>query len=117
MPQPITERPGGHESPEGRASGPARDLALAMNALVLRNGGPEHAGASPAEAWNQLEKIDIPVAVACGDLDLPFVVHRGEQLAARLAAGRSRVLPGTAHLPYLEQPDLVAQVIADATGP
>jgi pimeloyl-ACP methyl ester carboxylesterase len=106
----------GPASPEGRVSGAARDLALAMNAVPLRNGDPENAGASPADAWSQLEKIDVPVTVACGDLDVPFIVHRGEQLAARLAAGRSRVLPGTAHLPYLEQPDLVAQVIADAIG-
>lgn len=106
----------GPAGPEGRVSGPARNLALAMNAVVQRNGIPESAGASSADAWNQIEKINLPVTVAWGDLDLPFLVNRSEQLAARLPAGHGRVLPGTAHLPYLDQPDIVAQVIAEAIG-
>lgn len=104
----------GPASPEGRVSGPARDLALAMNAIVLRNEDPENAGAAAADAWSQLGRIDVPVTVACGDLDVPYLVDSSEQLAALLPAGRSRVLPGTAHLPYLEQPGLVARVIAEA---
>ena len=104
----------GPASPEGRVSGPARDLALAMNAIVLRNEDPENAGGSTADAWSQLGKINVPVTVACGDLDVPYLIERSEQLAALLPAGRGRVLPGTAHLPYLEQPDLVARVITEA---
>jgi pimeloyl-ACP methyl ester carboxylesterase len=45
---------------------------------------------------------------------VPFLVNLSEDLAGRLPAGHGRVLPGTAHLPYLEQPDLVAQVITEA---
>jgi len=82
--------------------------------VVLRNTAPKDAGASSADAWNQLEKINMPVTVSWGDLDVPFLVDRSEQLAARLPAGHGHPLPGTAHLPYLERPDLVAQVIADA---
>jgi len=104
----------GPASPEGRVSGPARELALAMNAVVLRNAAPEGAGASSADAWNQLGKINVPVTVSWGDLDVPFLVDQSEQLAAHLPAGHRRPLPGTAHLPYLERPDLVAQIIADA---
>jgi len=106
----------GPASPEGRVSGPARDLALAMNAIVQRNADPEGAGASSVDAWNQLGQINVPVTVAWGDLDLPFLVNRSEQLAARLPNGHGRVLPGTAHLPYLERPDLVTQVITEAIG-
>jgi pimeloyl-ACP methyl ester carboxylesterase len=104
----------GPASPEGRVSGPARDLALAMNAVVLRKAASEGAGASSTDAWNQLGKINVPVTVSWGDLDVPFLADRSEQLPARLSAGHGRPLPGTAHLPYLERPDLVAQVIADA---
>lgn len=104
----------GPASPEGRVRGPARDLALRMNAIVLRNGVPEDAGAGSLDAWHQVEKINVPVTVAWGDLDVPYLVGQSEQLVTRLPAGRARVLPGTAHLPYLEQPDLVAEVITEA---
>jgi pimeloyl-ACP methyl ester carboxylesterase len=104
----------GPAAPQGRVSGPARDLALAMNAIVLRNSDPESAGGSPVDAWSQLEKVTMPVTVACGDLDLPYLAGRCEQLATRLPAGQHRVLPGTAHLPNLEQPGLAASVITEA---
>ena len=104
----------GPEGPEGRVSGPVRDLALAMHAIVLGNGDPENAGRSSADAWNHLTQITVPVTVACGDLDLPFLINLSDDLADRLPAGHGRVLPGMAHLPYLEQPDLVAQVITEA---
>jgi len=55
-----------------------------------------------------------PQQPSAGDLDVPFLVNLSEDLAGRLPAGHGRVLPGTAHLPYLEQPDLVAQVITEA---
>jgi pimeloyl-ACP methyl ester carboxylesterase len=101
----------GPSSPEGRVGGPARDLALAMNAVILRNAALGTAGTAEPGAWTQLEKIDVPAAVAWGDLDVPFVVGRSQEVAARLPAGQGRSLPGTAHLPYLERPGLVAEVI------
>jgi pimeloyl-ACP methyl ester carboxylesterase len=106
----------GPGSPEFRVSGPARDLALAMNAVVLRNAVPEDAGARSVDAWSRLPEIKVPVTVACGDLDVPFLVRRCQELAARLPDARSRILRGTAHLPYLERPDLVAQVISEAVA-
>ena len=57
---------------EGRVGGAARQLALAMNAVVIANGVPEAAGASDVDAWHRLAEISVPVTVACGDLDLPF---------------------------------------------
>src|SRR5260370_32231125 len=48
----------GPASPQGRVSGPARDLALAMNAVVPRNAAPEAAGATSADAWNHPRKVN-----------------------------------------------------------
>jgi pimeloyl-ACP methyl ester carboxylesterase len=101
----------GPAGPEGRVQGPARDLALTMNAIVLANETAEHTGSSTVEAWPVLAKIELPVAVACGDLDLPDLVERWRTRGARLPRGHHRVLPGTAHLPYLDQPQRVAQLI------
>jgi pimeloyl-ACP methyl ester carboxylesterase len=104
----------GPSSPEDRVGGAARDLALAMNAIVLANPDPENAGGSEVTAWSRLEQIRLPVTVAWGDLDLPLFAARSEELSARLPRGRRRVLTGTAHLPSLERPELVAGVIRDA---
>jgi pimeloyl-ACP methyl ester carboxylesterase len=105
----------GLRQPEGRVSGPARDLALDMNGILLRNNVPETEGASKIDAWSRLGEVAVPVTVACGDLDADYLITRSRELAERLPQGRHRVLPGTAHMPSLEQPAVVAQLIADAT--
>ena len=99
-----------------RVTGPARDLALAMNTVILGHDVDEEAGAAGIDAWPQLEQIRTPATVAWGDLDVPLLIELCEQLAARLPQGRRRVLPDTAHLPYLERPDLVAEVIRESLG-
>lgn len=58
---------GGPAQPEGRVSGPARALALDMNAIILRNRVQENAGANAVNAWNRLEEVHVPVTVACGE--------------------------------------------------
>jgi pimeloyl-ACP methyl ester carboxylesterase len=63
---------------------------------------------------HRLGEIKVPVTVACGDLDVPFVVDRCRLLAERLPAARHRVLAGTAHQPYLESADTVARLIHSA---
>jgi pimeloyl-ACP methyl ester carboxylesterase len=104
----------GPSAPEGRVSGPTRELALAMNAIALRNEIPEESGKSGIEAWSRLEQISVPVTVACGDLDLPFVVARSKELSDWLPDSRFHVFEGMAHLPYLEHPAAVAELITAA---
>ena len=104
----------GPAQPEGRVSGPARDLALDMNAVIIGHGDQEDRGGSDTGAWDRLREIRVPVTVACGDLDVPFLVSRSRELADRLPRGQHEVLPGLAHQPYLEQPALVAELITEA---
>jgi pimeloyl-ACP methyl ester carboxylesterase len=104
----------GPSAPEGRVAGPARELALAMNAIALKNEIPEESGKSGLAAWSRLEEINIPVTVACGDLDLPFIIARSKELADWLPKSRFHVFEGMAHLPYLEQPAVVAALITSA---
>ena len=104
----------GPAEPKGRVSGPARELALAMNAVVLCNHGGEQGVASGVDAWSRLEEISLPCTVTCGDRDVEFLVARSHDLADRLPRARHRVLAGMAHLPYLEHPDTVAALITDA---
>ena len=104
----------GPAQPEGRVSGPARDLALAMNAVIIANDVPEDTGASGVSAWDRLGEIQVPVTVACGDLDVPFLFTRSQELARRLPHARYQTLPGRAHQPYLEDPAQVAGLILNA---
>lgn len=104
----------GPAQPEGRVSGPARDLALDMNAVIMGHGDDEDRGGSDTGAWDRLSEIRVPVTVACGDLDVPFLVSRSRELADRLPRGQHEVLPGFAHQPYLEQPAVVAELITEA---
>jgi pimeloyl-ACP methyl ester carboxylesterase len=107
----------GPAAAEGRVGGAARALALDMNAIALRSGVPEDAGSSGLDAWTRLEEIRVPAALAWGDLDVPIVIDRCRELARRLPGVReTHVLEGTAHLPYLERPQPVADLIAGAVG-
>lgn len=106
----------GPTAPEGRIGGAVRELFLEMNGIALASGLPEDAGDAGFESWPRLAEIDLPVTVAWGDLDLPHFVAGGETLAARLPRATAEVLTGTAHLPYLEQPARVAELIRRAIG-
>jgi len=101
---------------EGRVGGAARELALAMNAVIIGNGETEFGGAAGVDAWHRLSEIRVPVTVACGDLDVPFIVDRCRLLAGRLPVARHVVLPGMAHQPYLESASTVAQLIRSAVS-
>jgi pimeloyl-ACP methyl ester carboxylesterase len=104
----------GPAGPEGRVGGEARALALAMNEVILRHDMSAGAGASGVDAWSRLDQVLVPTTVACGDLDLGFLVAGSRDLARRLPDGHHRVLEGMAHLPYLEQPDVIAELVSEA---
>jgi pimeloyl-ACP methyl ester carboxylesterase len=98
--------------PARRAGGRCRrELALDMSAVIIGNGRPETDGDAGVDAWRRLAEITVPVTVACGDLDVPFLVDRCRVLAGRLPAARHHVLPGLAHQPCLESASTVAQLI------
>jgi pimeloyl-ACP methyl ester carboxylesterase len=101
----------GPAGPEGRVGGPARELALDMNRIVIANGEPDADGASGLDAAGRLHEIAIPAIVACGELDVSMKIQRCAELAEAIPNAAYRSLPGRAHLPYLEAPDEVAALI------
>ena len=95
----------GPSSPEGRVSGPARELVVDQGEDVDDGVG----------AWERLDEVRAPTTLAWGDLDVPIIVEYTRDLAQRLPNVRgTHVFAGTAHLPYLERPEEVATVIAAA---
>ena len=101
----------GPAGPEGRVSGPPRELAFDMNRIVIANGESDADGASGLDAASRVHEIAIPALVACGDLDISIKARRSAELAAALPNATYRSLPGRAHLPYLEAPDEIAALI------
>jgi len=103
----------GPTSPEGRVSGAARILALDMNRVALAN-DPRETHGETMNSWEHLEDVAAPTTVACGSLDVAFLIERCEVIAERIALAQYRRLEGMAHLPYLEDPSAVASVILEA---
>jgi len=105
----------GPGAPEGRVRGPARELALEMNRIAIA-GESEEDGASGVDAAGRLHELEMPVTVACGELDAPMKLRRCAELARPLPNALHRTLPGRAHLPYLEAPSEVAELILAAAA-
>ena len=106
----------GPAAEEGRVGGAARELALAMNEIIVRNDVPDEVGEAGIDAWARLEEIELPVTVMWGDRDVPFGIETGEAIAARIPGARTFVLAGMAHLPALEDPTAVAAAIQESTA-
>jgi pimeloyl-ACP methyl ester carboxylesterase len=106
----------GPAEPEGRVSGPARELAYEMNRIVLANGEPELERGGRPDAASRLREISVPVVVACGTLDVSLKIQRATELADALPNGTYQALAGRAHLPYLEAPEEVAALVPRGAG-
>jgi len=104
----------GPGAPEGRVGGAARQLALDMNAGALASDLPEGAGESGVSAWGGLGEITAPITVAWGDLDLPAIVEHCRALLERVPRAARHVFAGMAHLPSLESPEAVADLVRGA---
>jgi pimeloyl-ACP methyl ester carboxylesterase len=104
----------GPAGPEGRVSGPPRELALDMNRIVIANGESDADGAGGLDAASRVHEVAIPAIVACGELDISMKLRRSTELAEALPNATYRGLPGRAHLPYMEAPDEVAALITAA---
>jgi pimeloyl-ACP methyl ester carboxylesterase len=105
----------GLDAPEGRVSGVARQLALDMNAVALSAASPGHEP-RVVDVWSRVGEIACPVLVLVGDLDMSHLQARCHDLAPRIPGAQLRVIPDAAHLPALEQPQLVADLVRAFLG-
>ena len=99
---------------EGRVGGAARELALDMNRRILEHDVPDDVGASGFGAFGRLGELDMPVTVACGDLENSEQLWICERIVDRVRGARQVVLPRTAHLPGLDAPAALAEAIVQA---
>jgi pimeloyl-ACP methyl ester carboxylesterase len=100
----------GPREPEGRVSGPVRDLVFAMNRVALVNKVHEDPD-SAVDAWSRLGELAMPATVACGSFDAMHLIRRREVVAELIRGATYVSLEGVAHLPYLENPSQIAALI------
>jgi pimeloyl-ACP methyl ester carboxylesterase len=100
--------------PEGRVTGEARRLFLDMNAIALRS-PPIGSNLDVAPASHRLGEISVPSLVIWGDLDFPHIQERCRHIAATMPNGSGHMLAGTAHLPSLERPAEITNLVAAFT--
>lgn len=100
----------GPREPEGRVAGAPRDLALEMNATALANFVAESSERVP-DTWARLAELTMLATVACGTLDARHIILRSQVLSTRMPRAKYVALEGMAHLPYLEDPLIIAALI------
>ncbi len=102
-------------APEGRVSGPARQLFLDMNGIALR-APPPGADLDGGQAYRRLGEITAPARVIWGDLEFPHIQQRSRHIASTLPNGAGQMLAGTAHLPSLDRPGDITALLAEFIG-
>jgi len=76
---------------------------------------PEDLKSRPIDppAIGRLGEIQVGTLVVVGDRDLPDVLDSADRLEAGVRGARRLVMPGTAHVPNMEQPDAFNRIVLD----
>ena len=101
----------GPESVEGRVGGELRELFLDMNGRALRAEPPGDHG-RPVDSYGRLAEIVIPTLIVVGTLDFPDILDLSRHLRETIPGVSYVEIPGTAHLPSLEQPEAFNGLLA-----
>ena len=97
---------------EGRVTGPARELFLEMNGRALAMSDPGEEQRHP-DAWGRLAELAMPVTIVDGALDEATELAVGRAAAEQVADARHVVLDEVGHLPSLERPLVLAELVRD----
>lgn len=100
----------------GRVTGAPRELFERMNARILEVAAPDGAGDAGLDTWSRLGEVATPVLATWGALDIPADEPFYAETARRVGQGPGRVLPDVAHLPGLERPGLVADLVREVVA-
>lgn len=96
----------GPTSPSGRVSHTVRNLFLEMNGIALNM--PELTKEiDPFSAYKRLSDLSLPTLVMWGGLDFPHIKERCQYLVDNIPGAKGKEIPDTAHLPNLEQPEII----------
>ena len=96
---------------------PALALERGVDAVARVGSAALHADLTAASGYRlsreELSGVEIPAEVVCGSLDRLTPLQLSQELAAALPKGNLTMLEGIGHLPPLEAPEKVAEVLTD----
>jgi len=100
-------------TPEQVDSGVRELIRQTNSANMAREAEQALAPSQPLDppALNRLGEIRAPTLVVVGALDIADKLAQADQLAAGIAGAHKVVMPGTAHLPSLEQPERFNRIL------
>lgn len=92
-----------------------RDQVYEMNLIALTKevAGVGDEGDIEPPAAERLDELHLPTLILIGELDSPVSFAAGNLMLGLIAGARTVVIPNTAHLPNMEQPDLFNQIVLD----
>lgn len=100
----------GPAQPEGRVTGPARELMLDMNQRAVSAPDPGQDADRPG-VWDRLESISAPTLLVVGEYDESGLAPLAQAMARRMPSARLERLDDTAHCPMLDAPDRLADTV------
>jgi pimeloyl-ACP methyl ester carboxylesterase len=89
-----------------------RALEVQVAAYADPDRQPEEDALDPP-ASARLAEVSAPTLVVVGDLDQPDILALAERTAAEIPGARKVVVGGTAHVPNLERPDQVSEMLLE----
>ncbi|MEM7553421.1 MAG: alpha/beta hydrolase [Cyanobacteria bacterium P01_A01_bin.84] len=99
-------------SSPGRVGGTLKELFLDMNGIALKK--PELTKEiEPTSAYERLSNLSLPTLVIWGELDFPHIKQRCKYIVNTIPDARGEEIPGTAHLPSLEKPEVINKLLQD----
>ena len=102
----------GPRSQSGRVGGAVRQLFLDMNGKALAKPQLTQEEAPP-DAWRRVGEVNAPTLLMVGDEDFSALIDRHEHLSETMPNAFAVVLEGAAHIPSIEQPELVNSLLIE----
>jgi len=102
----------------GQVDPRVRQDAAEMNRTAVANQTYLRADLQPLQpldppAANRLKEVQVPTMIIAGDLDHPEILRAADFMVAEIPFAKKRILPNSAHLPNMEQPDAFNQIVFD----
>ncbi len=86
-----------------------------MNLIALRNDALElgENEALDPPAADRLAELQIPTLIVIGGVDQPVMRRAADYMTSHIAGAQKVVIPNTAHLPSMEQPEMFNRIVLD----
>jgi len=90
-----------------------RERVREMNTAVFASPQPGTSQRLQPPATERLHEIQVPTLVIYGDGDISDVIASAALLTGGIVGARQVVIPGTAHVPNMEEPEIFNRIVQD----